>query len=73
MKITPVYNISLLNKIYELQECTIDELRKAYLTPEAPGIISSKRTEFSRELDILANMGCVSMDGEKVCFKNWPS
>lgn len=72
MRISPVYNHSLLNEIFKLDNCTINELKKHYLPPEQPGVIQGVAVQFESDLELLASMGCISLDHDRVKFINWP-
>lgn len=72
MYITPVHNISLLKAIYQLKNCTIEELKDYYLPPEQPGIIQGVTVSFDSDLQTLKEMGCVSVEENRVSFLNWP-
>ncbi len=72
MKITPIYNLSLLQAIHELDDCTINELKQRYLPPEHPGVIQGITVSFDSDLQTLVSMGCVSVTQDRVKFINWP-
>lgn len=59
MIMTPVFNVSLLNKIRELGPCTEEELKKAYLPKPQPGVIDSITTGYTDDLQTLIDVGYV--------------
>lgn len=72
MRIAPVYNLSLLQAIHELNDCTLSELKQHYLPPEQPRVVLGIRTSFDSDLQTLVSMGCVSVSQDRVRFINWP-
>ena len=72
MRMTPVYNLSLLQAIHELNDCTLSELKRHYLPPEQPGVVQGIAVSFDSDLQTLVSMGCVSVSQDRVRFINWP-
>lgn len=72
MKIFPIYNKSLLKAIYDLEDCSISELKQSYLPQPQPGIIHGITVSFDNDLQTLISMGCVSVDQDRVRFIKWP-
>ena len=71
MRISAVYNRSLLTVIYELKDCTINELKQRYLPPEQPGVVQGITVSFDSDVQTLVSMGCISVDKDRVKFINW--
>lgn len=72
MRMTPVYNLSLLRAIHELNDCTLSDLKQHYLPPEQPGVVQGITVSFDSDLQTLVSMGCVSVSQDRVRFINWP-
>lgn len=72
MRMTPVYNLLLLQAIHELNDCTLSNLKQHYLPPEQPGVVLGIRTSFDSDLQTPVSMGCVSVSQDRVRFINWP-
>ena len=66
MRMTPVYNLSLLQAIHELNDCTLSELKRHYLPPEQPGVVQGIAVSFDSDLQTLVSMGCVSVSQDIV-------
>ena len=71
MRITPVYNQSLLKAIHELNDCSLNELKQYYLPPTPPGVVQGVTVSFDSNLQTLVSMGCVSIYEDRVKFINW--
>ena len=72
MRMTPVYNLLLLQAIHELNDCTLSDLKQHYLPPEQPGVVQGITVSFDSDLQKLVSMGCVSVSQDRVRFINWP-
>ena len=68
MRMTPIYNLSLLRVIANLNEATIEDIKKAYLPAEQPGVVWGAAANFNDELDTLARLGYISIEGDNVKF-----
>lgn len=70
MWITPVYNKSLLQKVYEVGPCTVKQLKEAYIEKQ-PGVYTSQEASFDEHLKQLVDMGLVAMHEDTVSFIKW--
>ena len=68
MKISKLYNLSLLECIAKEKTITIDDLKKKYLPPEQPGIIQSVTVMFDSDLKTLAEEGYITVKDNVVKY-----
>ena len=68
-----IYNHSLIRKIQELQECSIEELKKAYLPPRQPGVVQSITVRFDQDLKELEKLGAIEVKDGRVKYLKWPT
>ena len=54
MRVSKIYNVTLLKCIAEEKTITISALKKKYLPPEHPGIIQGTTVMFDSDLKVLA-------------------
>ncbi len=66
MRMSQVYDLSLLNFIKKEGKITIDDLKKKYLPPEQPGIVQGIRVTFDRDLNVLAEEGFLKIEDDIV-------
>ena len=66
------YNQTLLTLMRQLGNCTMDELKNEYLTPNQPGIIQGNAIQFHSDLKQLEHLGCVFIDDEQVSYIKMP-
>ncbi len=68
MRMSQIYNISLLQVIASAKEITYAELRFRYLPPKQPGIIQGVEVSFDRDLAVLEEEGFISRDGDIIHY-----
>lgn len=59
-----VFDEDMLSIIRQHEECTVNELRMAYLPPKQPGFISGQEATFPAELQKLIDSGAVERIGD---------
>ncbi len=67
-----VYDSSLLNKIKEMDGCSIEELKAAYLPPEQPGVIQGVTVMFDSNLKDLERYGAIEIKDGHVKYVGEP-
>ena len=68
MKVSKVYNVSLLNIIAQREEITYDDLKEAYCEPSAPGVTSGKNVMFDSHLKTLESEGYIKIDDDIITY-----
>ena len=68
MKVSKVYNVSLLNIIAQKGEITYDELKEMYCEPSTPGIVLGKNVMFDSDLKILESEGYIKIDDDIITY-----
>ena len=66
MRVSKLYNASLLRCIAEEKTITISALKKKYLPPEQPGIIQGIAVMFDSDLKVLEEEGYVTIKDDVV-------
>ncbi|MBD7914547.1 hypothetical protein H9660_05265 [Clostridium sp. Sa3CUN1] len=62
MRVTKVMNASLLRVIKEYGTIKYSDLRKIYITPDPPGIISAHNACFDSDLRVLKEEGEITIE-----------
>ena len=68
MRISKMYNASLLRCIVEEKTITISDLKKKYLPPEQPGIIQGVSVLFDSDLKVLEDEGYITIENDVVKY-----
>ncbi len=64
MRMSQVYNLSLLSFIEKEGKITIDDSKRKYLPPEQPGIIQGERVMFEKNLKVLEEEGYIKIEDD---------
>ena len=68
MRVSRIYNASLLKVIAEAKEITYADLRCKYLPPKQPGIIQGVEVSFDSDLDTLEAEGFISRHNDIIRY-----
>ena len=71
MRVSKIYNASLLKCIAEEKTITISALKKKYLPPEQPGIIQGTTVMFDSDLKVLKEEGYITIEDDVVEYIHW--
>ena len=67
-----VYSSSLLNIIKQHKEISIEDLKQEYIPVMPRGVISGQAASFNLEIEKFQRMGCITIEGDLVIYKNDP-
>ena len=68
MKISKIYNASLLNIIAKREEITYAKLKEEYCEPSTPGVIIGENVMFDSDLKTLESEGYISIDDDLITY-----
>lgn len=68
MRVSKVYNASLLAVIARHKEITYDELKSEYITPAPKGVILGKNVMFDEDLKSLEIQGLIRIEADLITY-----
>ena len=68
-----IFDHELIRKIQELQECSIDELKEAFLPPHQPGAIQGVSVMFEQNLKHLEELDAIEIKDGRAKYLKWPT
>lgn len=68
MRVTKVMNMSLLKVIREYGTIGYNELKRIYITPDPPGIISAHNACFDSDLQVLKEEGKITIEDRVIKY-----
>ena len=63
-----IYDHNLIRKIQELQECSIEELKEAFLPPQRAGVVQGSTVMFDQNLKHLAELEAIEIKDGRVKY-----
>ena len=69
MRISKVYNVSLLEIIAQKEQITYEELKKEYISPTPPGVILGKNVMFDKDLAVLEEEGYIVIKNDLIKYQ----
>ena len=68
MKVSKVYNGTLLNIIAQKEEITYEELKKEYCEPTPSGVVSGRNVMFDSDLKVLESEGYIKIEDDLITY-----
>ena len=68
MRITPVYDATLLQIICRFGEASKDEIKREYLPPPQRGVVYGAEVTFESNLKTLQDMGYITIENDMVRY-----